>query len=165
MAKLPGSEQSRSAAVLTEAVVRVASFWDLSDHQLAAMLGVSAAAVCQLREGEFEVEHGSQALVAGQYLVRLFNALDALMGGDDQAARDWLRTPNLDLGQAPIDLLTTSTGLSRVCDYVDAFRARVFHSTQIEDVFGSLPFEGKPKTVEDMDAAVAAEARRRARLR
>jgi hypothetical protein len=163
MAKLSGCEQWRSAAVLTEAVVRAASFWDLSDHQLATMLGVPAAAVCQLREGAFELELGSQAFVAGQYLVRLFNALDALMGSDDQAARDWLRSPNLDLGEAPIDLLTKSRGLSRVCDYVDAFRARVFPSTQTQDVFRSLPFEGNSKTIEDMTAAVAAEARRRAR--
>jgi hypothetical protein len=30
-------------------------------------------------------------------------------------------------------------------------------------VCGSLPFAGKAKTIEEMDAAVAAEARRRAR--
>ncbi|TIX02193.1 MAG: AbrB family transcriptional regulator [Mesorhizobium sp.] len=39
--------------------------------------------------------------------------------------------------------------------------ARAFAETRPEDVFGSLPHRGKPKTLEEMDAGVLAEARRR----
>lgn len=39
--------------------------------------------------------------------------------------------------------------------------APLFEVTRIEDVFGCLPYKGKPKTLEEMDAAVAAEAKRR----
>lgn len=39
--------------------------------------------------------------------------------------------------------------------------ARVFPETRIEDVFGSAPYRGKPKSIEDMNEAIAAEARRR----
>ena len=39
----------------------------------------------------------------------------------------------------------------------------LFASTGVDSVFASLPFAGKAKTVEEMDAAVLAEARRRAR--
>jgi AbrB family looped-hinge helix DNA binding protein len=41
--------------------------------------------------------------------------------------------------------------------------APLFAPTEIGAVFGTLPFAGKPKTVEEMKEAVAAEARRRAR--
>ena len=41
--------------------------------------------------------------------------------------------------------------------------APLFAATEIDSVFGSLAFAGKAKTIEEMDAAVAAEARRRAR--
>jgi AbrB family looped-hinge helix DNA binding protein len=41
--------------------------------------------------------------------------------------------------------------------------APLFAATDVKSVFGSLPFTGKTKTIEEMDAAVAAEARRRAR--
>lgn len=41
--------------------------------------------------------------------------------------------------------------------------AAVFPPTSIDEVFGSLPYAGKAKSVEEMDAAVAAEAKRRAR--
>ncbi|RAZ92803.1 AbrB family transcriptional regulator [Mesorhizobium hawassense] len=39
--------------------------------------------------------------------------------------------------------------------------APVFAATQPKDVFGSLPSRGAPKTLEEMDASVLAEARRR----
>jgi len=39
--------------------------------------------------------------------------------------------------------------------------APAFAATQPKDVFGSLPSRGAPKTLEEMDAGVLAEARRR----
>jgi hypothetical protein len=39
--------------------------------------------------------------------------------------------------------------------------APVFAETQPNEVFASLPYKGKPKTIEEMDAGVLAEARRR----
>lgn len=39
--------------------------------------------------------------------------------------------------------------------------APAFTPTRPEDVFGVLPHSGKPKTLEEMDASVLAEARRR----
>jgi AbrB family looped-hinge helix DNA binding protein len=41
--------------------------------------------------------------------------------------------------------------------------APLFAPTEIDAVCGSLAFEGKALTIEAMDAAIAAEARRRAR--
>lgn len=41
--------------------------------------------------------------------------------------------------------------------------APLFAPAELDRVFGSLRYSGAPKTLEDMDAAVAAEARRRAR--
>jgi AbrB family looped-hinge helix DNA binding protein len=38
---------------------------------------------------------------------------------------------------------------------------RAFAETRPKDVFASLPHHGRPKTLEDMDAGVLAEARRR----
>jgi AbrB family looped-hinge helix DNA binding protein len=36
-----------------------------------------------------------------------------------------------------------------------------FPRTRPKDVFGSAPYKGPPKTIEDMDAAIAAEVKRR----
>lgn len=37
----------------------------------------------------------------------------------------------------------------------------VFPPTNPDDVFGSLPFKGKPRTVKEMNEAIAAEVKRR----
>lgn len=39
--------------------------------------------------------------------------------------------------------------------------APAFSETRPEDVFGALPYKGKPKTITEMDAGVLAEAKRR----
>lgn len=39
--------------------------------------------------------------------------------------------------------------------------APTFAETRPEDVFGVLPWKGEPKTLEEMDAGVLAEAKRR----
>ena len=41
--------------------------------------------------------------------------------------------------------------------------APLFAPSKVDEVFGSLTFTGKPKTLDEMDEAIAAEARRRAR--
>lgn len=40
-------------------------------------------------------------------------------------------------------------------------RAPAFAPTRMEDVFGSLSYKGPPKTIEEMDASIVAEAKRR----
>ena len=39
--------------------------------------------------------------------------------------------------------------------------APLFAPTRPEDVFGSLPFKGPPKTLEEMEASIITEAKRR----
>lgn len=111
--------------VLSRAVGRVAACWKLSNEQLGMILGLSPASASRLRSGRFALDRSGKAFELGQYLVRLFRSLDALMGSDDQASISWLRTANLDLGGRPIDLIRTISGLTQVADYVDDFRARV----------------------------------------
>ncbi len=111
--------------VLSEAVARVADCWKLTNAQLGAVLGLSPATASRLRSGGFRLDGSSKAFELGQYLVRLFRSLDALMGSDDAASISWLGTVNLDLDGRPIDLIRTVRGLSDVADYVDDHRARV----------------------------------------
>lgn len=120
------AEHVRSdAEVLSTAVVRVAGFWGLSNAKLAMVLGLSPATASRLKAGTSLLDPASKSFEAGQFLLRLFRGLDALMGSDDEASRSWLATENLDLEARPIDLIDSLRGLITVCDYVDAHRARV----------------------------------------
>jgi hypothetical protein len=116
---------SDDCRVLTDAVSRVATLWKLTNDQLGAILGLSPATASRLRSGNFTLEPDSKPFELGQYLIRLFRSLDAMMGSDDAGSMAWLRTANLDLGGRPIDLIRTIRGLSDVTDYVDDFRAQV----------------------------------------
>ncbi len=116
---------SEEGRVLSGAMARIATYWQLTNEQVAASLGISAASASRLKAGNYPLKRGDKAFELGQYLVRLFRSLDALLGSDDLAVRSWLRTENLDLEAKPIDLIRTVRGLTMVADYVDDFRAKV----------------------------------------
>lgn len=124
MATLPASHADQGR-VLSEAVARVATCWKLTNEQLGSVVGISAATASRLRSGSYQLQRAEKAFELGQYLVRLFRSLDALMGSDDAASMSWLKSENLDLGGKPIDLIRTIRGLNDVADYVDDYRARV----------------------------------------
>jgi uncharacterized protein (DUF2384 family) len=113
------------AVALTTAIVRIAEFWSLNNAKLGSILGLSAPTISRLKRGATELDPASKSFEAGQFLLRLFRSLDALLGSDDAAARRWLDTPNLDLGGKPIEKLDTMRGLIELCDYVDFHRTRV----------------------------------------
>lgn len=115
----------RKEDALSAAVTRIARLWGLSNAKLASVLGVSPATVSRLQAGTTRLDPASKSFEAGQFLLRLFRSLDALLGSDDAAARRWLETANLDLGARPIERIDTMRGLIEVCDYVDFYRARV----------------------------------------
>ena len=115
----------RASVVLTEAIRRIAQFWDLSNAGLGAIIGVSAPTASRLRAGRWTVDPGGKPFELAQLMLRLFRSLDSFFGGDDSAARWWLDQPNRDLGGRPRELIATVSGLVAVSDYVDAIRARV----------------------------------------
>ena len=125
MATIPSEVRTDDSRILTTAIGRVAEYWGLSNAKLGSILGLSAATISRLRSGKTELDAASKSFEAGQFLLRLFRGLDALLGSDDEAARSWLTARNLDLDARPIDLIESFKGLMTVCDYVDAHRARV----------------------------------------
>ena len=125
MASRAEKHQRSDAEVLSSAMSKIAEFWGLSHAKLGAILGLSPATASRLRSGKSLLDPSSKSFEAGQFLLRLFRSLDALMGSDDDAARRWLATSNLDLDARPLDMIDSFKGLITVCDYVDAHRARV----------------------------------------
>ncbi len=125
MASRAPNIQKKDDKLLTSAVSKIATFWGLSNVKLGSVLGLSEATISRLRSEKAFLDPASKSFEAGQFLLRLFRSLDALMGSDDDAAKSWLTSHNLDLEARPIDLIDSFKGLLTVCDYVDAHRARV----------------------------------------
>ncbi len=125
MASRAPSVKESDDKLLTSAISKIAAYWGLSNVKLSSVLGLSEATISRLRSGKTFLDPASKSFEAGQFLLRLFRSLDALMGSDDDAAKSWLTSHNLDLEARPIDLIDSFKGLLTVCDYVDAHRARV----------------------------------------
>lgn len=125
MIKPMANSMEGDSRILTIAVAKVADLWGFSNAKLGAVLGLSPATASRLRSEQTRLDPVSKSFEVGQSLVRLFRSLDALMGSDDAAARAWLDADNLDLEARPVELIDSFRGLIKVCDYVDAHRARV----------------------------------------
>jgi len=50
----------------------------------------------------------------------MFQSLDAMVGGDDNAAASWLDNPNSALDARPIETIQIANGLFDVIVYLDA---------------------------------------------
>lgn len=121
----PALDRSGAATMVSKAVVRAGAALGLSNAGLAKVLGLSPASASRLRDGSYILPLDSKPYEFALLLIRLFRGLDAMMGGEEQASRSWMQTPNRALDRAPIDLITSVTGLVETVAYVDAARARV----------------------------------------
>lgn len=111
-------------AVLTRATLRAAAALDISGKELARVLGVSAASLSRLSRAR-AIDPDSKEGELAVLLLRVFRSLDALVGGDEAAARRWFHADNHHLGGAPAKLVLRVEGLVGVAEYLDALRGRL----------------------------------------
>jgi uncharacterized protein (DUF2384 family) len=110
-------------AVVAKALVRAARRLGLSQAEVAAVLGTSAASISRTFAGERPIAPDSAEGRHALLFLRLFRSLDTLVGGDEEKARRWLEAPNAHLGgQPPRSLLASTPGLVRAAEYLDGMR-------------------------------------------
>jgi hypothetical protein len=120
----PSSPGPEPASVLAKAALAAAERLGLRHKQLGMIIGASEASVSRLRSGrglDPEKKEGELALL----FLRLFRSLDALVGGDDEKARNWLHAANDHIGGVPAARIRTVEGLIDVVQYLDAMRGRI----------------------------------------
>jgi hypothetical protein len=122
---LPRSATAVDApAVLTKAVLAAADRLDLRQKQLAGILGASEASISRLQRGR-GIDPASKEGELALLFLRVYRSLDALVGGDDGRARQWLHAANQHLGGVPANRLESVEGLVDVAGYLDAMRGRL----------------------------------------
>lgn len=114
---------SGAAAVLTKAVLRAAGLLKVSQRELAAILGVSPAAVTAAARHGADLPGDPKRQELAVMFLRVFRSLDAIVGGEDAVAAAWLRQPNAALGGVPAERMRTIDGLVAVMGYLDQRRA------------------------------------------
>jgi hypothetical protein len=113
------------ATVLTKAALRATEQLGMSSKSLAAIIGVSEATVSRMRSGDYTLQRGQKPFELAILFVRFYRSLDAIVGGDQEVARAWLKNPNTALASEPLALIQTVPGLMNVIHYLDARRAIV----------------------------------------
>lgn len=112
-------------AVVSKALLRSAELLGLTARELSTVVGLSEPSISRLKRSE-----GSGPLTGKSYelallFIRLYRSLDAIVGGDDTVARQWMRTDNTMLGGKPLNRIKTIDGLAHVLAYLDARRAPI----------------------------------------
>ena len=115
---------AEAASVVAKAVLAAAQRLGLRDRQLAAIIGSSEASISRLRSGRGLDPTSKEGELALLFL-RLYRGLDALVGGDDTAARAWLNAANTHLNGIPAERIATVEGLVDVVQYLDAMRGHL----------------------------------------
>ena len=118
-------ETPDQARVLTKAVIRAADLLGLKRTQLAAAIGLSKVTLSRMYSDQYQLDPKTKSWELAVLLVRLYRGLDALMGGDEHSLQAWMRNPNADLHEAPINLIVHVADLAHLVAYVDAHRVRV----------------------------------------
>jgi len=119
------SSRPEPRRILTGAVVRAAALLEITQANLARILGLSPSTVSRMAGGTYTLDEQKKEWELGALFVRLFRSLDALIGSNDAAARAWLNGQNSGLIGRPIELIRSTEGLVRVVQYLDAARGRI----------------------------------------
>ncbi|NNM58373.1 MAG: DUF2384 domain-containing protein [Legionellales bacterium] len=112
-----------SASVLTKALLRLAQAVQISQKELAQILGESEASISRLYAGQRQITPTSKTGELSLLLIRLYRSLNALVG-DDAKAQLWLRADNHYFLEPPIEHIKHIEGLVQTIRYLDAMRGQ-----------------------------------------
>ena len=111
--------------VLTRALLRATAILGLSQKDTARIIGVSAATMSRIGSAASGLQPLSKEGECALLLIRIFRALDALLGGSERDVREWFHAANSHLGAIPAARVQTIEGLVHVAEYLDAMRGKL----------------------------------------
>lgn len=116
-------------SLVGDSVVGAAEYLGLTREQLANAIGVSVPTVARMRKGAPIPDRKPMEMAL--LVIRIYRALYSIVGGDVEAMKHWMATPNKHLSaqsgqpQVPADMIQHTEGLARVLWYLDAMRGRI----------------------------------------
>lgn len=107
------------ADILARSTLEAGKLLGLSQSRISEILGRDRSTVS--RNG---IDPQSKAGQLAVLLIRIYRSLSALMGGDEENMRHFMKTTNRATGGVPKEQLCRPEGLVAVCEYLDAIRGR-----------------------------------------
>lgn len=122
--------------VLGTAVIRAAQLLALSHTDLGLVIGLSKSTIGRIAKKDRGIDPQSKPGQLSLLLVRLFRALEPLVGQDDDQRGAWFRSHNKALNGVPASLIQTPQGLVNTMDYLENMYANQFgiHGQSVEPV-------------------------------
>ncbi|MBS0358090.1 MAG: DUF2384 domain-containing protein [Proteobacteria bacterium] len=118
-------DAAKKQLVLRKALLRAAEAYHVSRSELCAMLGMSEASASRLYAETRSIDPNSKEGELALLFLRLYRSLSALLGGNEEQARLWLRSDHEYFQMKPIELMQHVQGLVDVVNYCDAMRGKV----------------------------------------
>ncbi len=112
--------------VLKKALFKAAKLWDLSNKDLASIIGSSEATISRLSSNKDKgINPKSKEGELVLLFIRIFRALDAILGNVLENEKQWLRSNNKSLNGIPLELMKTISGMVKVVNYLDSIRGKI----------------------------------------
>ncbi|MBZ9653958.1 MbcA/ParS/Xre antitoxin family protein [Phyllobacterium lublinensis] len=121
----PATTLPSKTAVVSKALLRSSELLGLTAKELSTIVGLSEPSISRLKRSESGGPLTGKSYELALLFIRLYRSLDAIVGGDDTVARQWIRTDNTMLGGKPLNRIKTIDGLAHVLAYLDARRAPI----------------------------------------
>lgn len=119
------TETPSKTTVVSKALLRSAELLGLTAKELSNIVGLSEPSLSRLKRNLDGSPLTGKSYELALLFIRLYRSLDAIVGGDDATARQWIRTDNTMLGGKPLNRIKTIDGLTHVLAYLDARRAPI----------------------------------------
>jgi transcriptional regulator with XRE-family HTH domain len=119
------TETPSKTTVVSKALLRSAELLGLTAKELSNIVGLSEPSLSRLKRSLDGSPLTGKSYELALLFIRLYRSLDAIVGGDDETARQWIRTDNTMLGGKPLNRIKTIDGLTHVLAYLDARRAPI----------------------------------------
>lgn len=117
--------QPNDAELITDAFLAAGRELGMTLAQLARVVGVSESAMKNYSRGSATI-HSPKDQELSLGFIRVYRALFAILGGDNEQMQHWMKTPNRHFNkQVPIQLVENYQGLAEVNVYLDAMRGRL----------------------------------------
>ena len=119
---MKSGESSTANAVLGKAFIRAGEGLGLDDAELSTVLNEPVSSVLLLRHGHELLRPSSDAWSRALLLIEVYQSLLAAVG-NEQNAKNWLRSENRGLCSRPLGLIRSRMGLEQVVQYLAANRS------------------------------------------
>ena len=112
-----------SNQVLTHSALRTGALLGRSHAELARALGLDQSTVSAMEHGLAELQGDTPSGQRALTLIKIYQALTANVGGDEQACKQWVCSHNTGLAATPALLVQSEDGMNAVLAYLQSMEA------------------------------------------